>query len=137
MNKKELKKELKRLKNRLKNEKDIRKYFEDKKNESYSLYLSEESAKKKLEDRLCSISKANKNGMLNDFSDFFYDNSSRMNVFSEVQNICIKAVGIDREVTDRAEHYAWFFAYIHGLLKKEASREFQEIEEQFAKEFQV
>ena len=137
MNKKELKKELKRLQNRLEKELSISKYYEEMKNTNHSLYLNEKEYKEELEKRLDSINRVNKNKILNNFSDVFNDNYCRMNVFAEVQNICIMSIGVDSEQTDRAEHYAWFFTYIHGLLKKEASREFDKIEEQFEKQFQT
>lgn len=74
--------------------------------------------------------------ILNDFSDVLYDISSRMNVFLEVQNVCIKSMGADLEDNNRPEHYAWFFSYVHDLLKREAKREFEELQNEFKKGFQ-
>jgi hypothetical protein len=136
MTKKELKKELKRLKNRLKKELSVGKYYEAMVKDKRSLLLDANLDKKKLEYELVNVEKMNAN-TLNDFSDVFNDNYSRMNVFAEVQNVCIKSMGTDLEENNRAEHYAWFFSYIHDLLKNEANREFKEVKEQFEKQFEI
>lgn len=132
-----LKRELKRLQNRLKKESIASKVYEVRKEENYSLYLDERRAKEKLEEELDLIKRIKKKEIFNDLSDVFHDNYSRMNVFVEVQNICITSIGTDSEQTNRAEHYAWFFAYIHSLLKREANSEFNVIEKQFSNKTRV